>query len=620
MLNLIDKLSEEDKTKIETYIYNHSIVGSNYCGNDAFLAEWAKNKKTLFHLLGGKLMCSIPIQYDVTKCETGIYSVLGSHTFVRNYKCFIDSIPSMGESYGDYTAFYNLISKISLNNNALEKGYKKKINGKEHTLVLSEGMKLIKAINKVLSYFNEELEKFEEAKELQESYEDFQKQYSILINNNKINSKLTISIHPLDFLTMSNNNSRWSSCMRWDKEDAGVYHAGTVEMMNSNNVVCCYLESATPYSIGVNPATKEELFWNNKRWRMIAIVTPEIILQGKEYPFKHKPIVEEILKLISKLAKTNCGWRYKYGLSRYNDMKYINDGYTMDNNHLWIANGETTKQNIIMDTNLMYNDYLNNSTYEFYCYRNPVKKNTIINYSGKAICLCCGKDRGFRSSLTRDSVDEAYNERYGDMPETNICTDCSRNIKCFYCGEFFNDETLEHKKIAIYTGSNDTKTYICGECLTHEVGKCPECGNFFITSRSRTTEQHIEEGKCVSKIYFLPDPCPSESRWDDDLRYFNDNPYYHPCLCSECTNKKILSKYNFKLQKSESYNRFGYIGFKPLGVKPDMKYEVQAYTCDDISAEENKKIFAKYRGYNVKNSRPPIEKIIDAYEKNLISL
>ena len=618
MLNLIDKLSEEDKTKIETYIYNHSIVGSSYCGNDTFLAEWAKNKKTLFHLLGGKLMYSIPIQYDVTKCETGIYSVLGSHTFVRNYKCFIDSIPSIGESYGDYAAFYNLINNVSLNNNALEKGYKKKIEGKEHTLVLSEGMKLIKAINKVLSYFSEELEKFEDAKELQKSYEDFQKEYSILINSNKINCKLTISIHPLDFLTMSNNNSRWSSCMKWDKGDAGVYHAGTVEMMNSNNVVCCYLESTTPYSIGLNPATKEELFCNNKRWRMLAIVTPEIILQGKEYPFKHKPIVEEILTLISKLAKTNCGWRYKYGLSRYNDMKYINDGYAMDNNHLWIANGETTKQNIIMDTNLMYNDYLNNSTYEFYCYRNPVKKNTIINYSGKAICLCCGKDRGFRSSLTRETPDEAYNERYGDMPETNLCRDCLENIKCFYCGEFFDDEILEHKKIAIYSGSSNTKKYICAGCLTSMVGNCPECGNLFITNHGQIIEQNIDEGKCISKIYYLPDPCPSESVWSDNIRYFNDKPYYQPCLCSKCTSKKISSKYSFELKKTESSYRLAYLSFEPLKAKPDMKFEVQAYACDDIDAKENKKIFAKYRGSDVKDHHPSIEKVIDAYEKNLI--
>lgn len=616
MLNLIDKLSEKDKTKIKTYIYNHSVIGSNYCGNDTFLAEWAKNKKTLFHLLGGRLMYSIPIQYDITDCENGIYSTLAKHVFVINYKNFLDTFPI---EYNTFAFLYDLINSYTVNNNALNKGYKGRIAGKQHTLVLSEGMKLIKAINKVFSYFSEELKNFKDVKELQESYEDFQKQYSILINGSKVNCNLTISIHPLDFLTMSNNDSRWSSCMKWNKEDAGVYHAGTVEMMNSNNVVCCYLESATPYSIGLNPATKEELFWNNKRWRMIAIVTPEIVLQGKEYPFRNTPVTKKILALISELAKTNCGWKYKYGLSRYNDMKYINDGYAMDNNHLWIANGSTTKQNIIMDTNLMYNDYLNNSAYEFYCYRNPVKKNTIINYSGKAICLCCGKDRGFRSSLTKESLDETYNERYGDMPETNLCKDCLKNIRCSYCGEIFDDEILEHKKIVTYFGSRDTKNYICAHCLASAISECPDCGKLFITKTANTTEWDAKEGKYVSKVYFLIDPCPSVSMWSDNIRFFNDKSYYQPCLCPECASKKISSKYNFKLKKTEfSHSQFSYIGFKPLKMKPDMKYEIQSYICDDIELAENIKIFAKYRCSKVRKSLPPIEKIIDAYEKNLI--
>ena len=106
------------------------------------------------------------------------------------------------------------------------------------TLQLSPGMKIFKAIQRVLTYFDA-------PKELMESYDDFRCKHSVITNDKVVNSTLVFSIHPLDFMTMSDNRLNWESCMSWMEN--GCYSLGTVEMMNSNNVICVYLKSNTDF-------------------------------------------------------------------------------------------------------------------------------------------------------------------------------------------------------------------------------------------------------------------------------------------------------------------------------------------------------------------------------------
>ena len=61
-------------------------------------------------------------------------------------------------------------------------------------------------------------------------FEDFRIAQSLVTNQANLKGYITLSIHPLDYMTMSDNNCGWDSCMSWQEE--GCYRQGTVEMMN----------------------------------------------------------------------------------------------------------------------------------------------------------------------------------------------------------------------------------------------------------------------------------------------------------------------------------------------------------------------------------------------------
>jgi hypothetical protein len=90
-------------------------------------------------------------------------------------------------------------------------------------------------------------------------WEDFRICHSQILNQKDLGGNLTISIHPLDYMTMSDNSYGWESCMSWESE--GGYRQGTVEMMNSRSVVIAYLSGEDKMRIGDD-------FWNSKKWRM----------------------------------------------------------------------------------------------------------------------------------------------------------------------------------------------------------------------------------------------------------------------------------------------------------------------------------------------------------------
>jgi hypothetical protein len=101
--------------------------------------------------------------------------------------------------------------------------------GSKVTITL--GMKFMKALGKVVEAYNLD----------QEMFEEFRIAHSQILNDKKLSGRLCLSIHPLDYMTMSDNESDWGSCMSW--REGGCYRRGTVEMMTSPVVVVAYLKS-----------------------------------------------------------------------------------------------------------------------------------------------------------------------------------------------------------------------------------------------------------------------------------------------------------------------------------------------------------------------------------------
>lgn len=217
---------------------------------------------------------------------------------------------------------------------------------------------------------------------------------------NQFTGTLCISIHPMDYFTMSDNNYNWYSCMSWVED--GEYKAGTLEMCNSKCVVVAYIKGSSPY---VN--------WNSKRWRELFVVTKDMILGIKGYPFHSNVLEDWTIEMLRELAEKNCGWTYHNtepfrcgaGLIRL----------------LPVTADSDIRFNWTIHFNKMYND----------CYGNnhpvllgsKVKNGDFIDLepSGQAYCIYSGK------------------EIPNDCPESLLIhPEYSRFTKCPHCGYWYD--------------------------------------------------------------------------------------------------------------------------------------------------------------------------------------
>ncbi len=511
MLNLFDYLTPLDNKRIENYIHLYGINKDDYIGNETYLKYWAENKKHLFHLLGGKLIYKFPIKFVRPKIQMA-QDFKKLNTFIS---LFYDKIDS--EKYHEQVPSALMRQKVreltwteTFLEDQVPGTIKVKLENKPKMLQIQRGMKPVKAIQKIIEYFDWD--------DLKEPFEDFRLKHSQICNTREMTGNLCISIHPLDFMTMSDNDSGWSSCMTWTSK--GCYHEGTVEMMNSNNVVCCYIESADPYYFGTEKT--EEYAWNNKKWRQLFYITKEIAVCGKAYPYQYKAFTVAILDKIKELTEENLHRTYQFGIEPYRDMTHIGSLFRMENNQKWIHERRTRKHNIIFHSKGMYNDMFNDHDGDediYWCYRNKVKKNTIICYSGKAPCLCCGNAVLEKRDLCGDYYEGDYNDRYENTNNV-LCQECIDDFRCDSC-----DETHPTEKLHLISG----KRY-CEKCYRSYVKKCPSCGKPFL-ARSNFSYQSFLWGRVSEAELYQQDFYHSSGA-------FADGPAIALWMCDDCHQKK----------------------------------------------------------------------------------
>lgn len=464
-INLIDKLSAEDKQRIENYISLYGVCKEDFVGLEEWLENWSHANQRLYKLLGSQFIYKIPISIDKPEGDKEnefcrLLSDLGGFrdNYTNFYWDYIKAKTREAQFTEDhYVFFHKLMNLENFITDKISIGIKYKGPGKQRTLQVPAGTKPLRAIQKVVEYFkddwNWDLQKLE----------DFRLKHSMILNDDKINTNLCISIHPLDYITMSDNNSNWQSCMNWtDGQEGGCYHVGTIEMMNSNNTLCCYLENKVPYYF--SNERDEAHRWNNKRYRVLVHITKDIVVVGKSYPYKNDMLSKKILEYVKDLAKDNLKWTYSFGPELYKDMKYVNSEYPMmrarDYNRM-----EKPRHHIFIDTNGMYNDILNNHGYSFWCYRNKVAKNKIIQISGKCNCLSCNE----RIIEDTNECECGYNERFNNTSDV-LCHYCQEEHRCDSCDVIRNLEKLETVTI------ENRKQHICKYCFNDLVKICPCCG------------------------------------------------------------------------------------------------------------------------------------------------
>lgn len=197
-------------------------------------------------------------------------------------------------------------------------------------------------------------------------FEDFRIAHSMALNTKTLHGTLNLSIHPLDYITMSDNRNNWSSCMSW--EDHGEYRQGTVEMMNSPCVVIGYLSSDS----GTLPIGNET--WNSKKWRCLFIVNNDVVVSIRQYPYECPGLEEECVNWLGQLM----------GFGPDSEARRIN------------SNNFT---NLVFKTDYMYNDmdcgydhYILANSYGDYSFNS--NETMTITYSGTPECMKCGRPVG----------------------------------------------------------------------------------------------------------------------------------------------------------------------------------------------------------------------------------
>lgn len=281
---------------------------------------------------------------------------------------------------------------------------------------IPKGMKVSKALKFVISD--------------KVALEEVQTRFSTFQNSAKIHAKLGISIHPLDYLTVSVNKSSWSSC--FNVLENGEYQASVLSLLNSPNTMVAYLkrdEDVMYEDVGMK--------WNNKRWRTLITLSEDLNIChiGKQYPYD---LNAECIKLI--LAEVGKLTGKKYTL--YDDSQdrnlhilaedpFYNDCHRSTSGHFLVGIAEDVKMN---QDNTAIDDV----------------RFITINPQG-AYCISCGLE-------------------HNGNPSNLMCSTCSGDIECDCCG-YMGDSDYFYD-----TGDGDV---VCDSCWDYSYSSCNKCNDSF---------------------------------------------------------------------------------------------------------------------------------------------
>ena len=463
-----EALTAQDKEYITEYIEKWGGINSPIklkAPLDYILREWNKSKQTLFNIFGEKLMLEKEIQVEDgdNKKIREINNYLNSTNPGTD---FINSVRKLftfnGTYFEDTYATYNLTQAKQLFTNRVAKEFSYR--NKDYKVIkVPEGAKVMRVLQRIAKEFD------------LPDFEIFRNHISRITEIRKSKIKFTLSIHPLDYMTMSDNANGWESCMNWT-QGPGSYRAGTIEMMNSPVVVVAYITTKPYY-----PANTS-IEWTSKSWRELIIVHPNTICSVKSYPYYNIAFDKALVNWLADLVEEKTEWRYnrkkpQESLESCSDIKAWQDREDKDNYFL-----------LHFETNEMYNDFGNTDNYGIFSINPPDNKyhTSTINYSGLMTCMCCGE-----------------NGYWSDDTETVICEDCEPSIYCCCCDERVNindaievdgewvcedcyndlhrcmcceDAHFEDDLTLMFVGHIENQTinvdydehYICSECLANK--------------------------------------------------------------------------------------------------------------------------------------------------------
>lgn len=423
--------------------YSQSINPNELNGVDRLMEKWWDNKLNYFYLFGEKL---------IVRSEEKITFELDADARQRQLEKFVDRIAELycNEALADFV-YSNM---RDFYNNILSRNYED----------IPKGSKIIKSFK----YFEHDKDRLRA----------IQDEASMLIQETKISGYLCMSIHPLDYLSSSENTYKWRSCHALD----GEYRAGNLSYMTDKSTIVCYLEGDREVKL---PNFPETIKWNSKKWRMLlnTDIHNHLVFAGRQYPFFSYSALEEIRKQFLPIVlgpieylsdwhnDTKIGWDSGYNMDKYDENENTFPFNHHSVRHFFPGRIPIIDYHLIKNgSDLHYNDYLESHIYTkpYYCW--DVKMfypATEIRIGRKVRCTRCGKQYITESnSMICDECEEILN----DTRNITYCACCDRRF-------YRNDITWE-------LADGDI---VCADCARAQTEVCDRCGRRFY----RGTMEHI---------------------------------------------------------------------------------------------------------------------------------
>lgn len=314
---------------------------------------------------------------------------------------------------------------------------------------------------------------------------DIQNKASELIQENKVEGYLTFSVHPLDFLSSSENTFNWRSCHSLD----GEYRVGNFSYMMDSSTVICFLETGNNTKL---PHFPEDVPWNNKKWRMLLHFNTkyDVVFAGRQYPFTSPGALDVVRQVFyDELVKTRFFWgdikkpKWSYWHNDYvanflySEHEEDGENGIEDERYAPINRGIWDINKIFVDAknSKHFNDITRSSCYTkpYYMFERQWGPHGDLKFEigSEVTCLSCGK-------------------RIIDAYDSMLCPDCDYEngehsdwyTTCSCCG------TVIHRDHGYWVGDE----YLCENCYKTETFYCEVCGETCYNEH----KHYIESNDC----------------------------------------------------------------------------------------------------------------------------
>lgn len=474
-MQVFDLLTAADKAAIDRYISAYGEYSgyemSCHAPIDKLLRFWDGAKTGFLSMLMGNQLIlerhiniSMPESILLKGMEDALYPDENTGRgieFIENFFSWCHKL-----NYDTYDLATQLIAIEALTQNIYDgDDFQISVPNKAHPIQVQKGCKIMKILGKIAKTFNIE------------GFEDFRLKHSMVLNQKKFEGTLCLSIHPLDYMTMSDNDCDWDSCMSWSKP--GEYREGTVEMMNSPYVLVAYLKAEKDMLLFPNDKNST---WNNKRWRELFVASPDVITGIKGYPQNDKILEREVFKWLLELVEKNCPWCH------YEAPVLYEPGETFE------FNGENLC--VCYRFHIMYDDFYSDHTGYFSL--NILNKRTdydryIMTLSGATLCLECGEEWAEYEDWDSQSL---------------ICPNCSGQIKCNNCSEFCDANEMTEM-------SNGD--YFCSDCADAYARSCACCEDLHHRDNVTTIYMYHDGAVDTSEQFYLCTECFDTAKPDEQF-------------------------------------------------------------------------------------------------------